>query len=118
MVIKFSNLTNKHIPSCCTYVKRQASAATHEIADGKKYYSYNLKNGWQIGKRLAKQQDYNPLRAFYTRLYSSAVKAKVRRKDIIPAFLGSVGFLVPFPAASVIGFALGKVINKVFSRIK
>lgn len=118
MVIKFSNLTNKHIPSCCKYVKRQASAAKQEIAEGKDYYSHNLKNGWQIGNRLAKQQGYSSARAFYTRLYGSAVKAKVRRKDIIPAFLGSVGFIVPFPAASVIGFALGKVINKVFSCIK
>lgn len=117
MVIKLSNITNKYIPSCCKFVKRQASSAKQEIVSGNKYYRYNLKNGWQVGKRLAEQQKQNTLRALYTKVFSSLTKAKVRKKDI-PAILGTVGLVTPIPAASVIGFAIGKVITRLFSRFK
>ncbi len=117
MVIKFSNITHKYIPSCCKFVKRQANSARQEIVGGKNYYRSNLKEGWQVGKRLAAQQKQNPFRALYTKVFSSLTKAKVRRKDI-PAILGTVGLVSPIPAASVLGFAIGKVITKIFSRFK
>lgn len=111
MVIRLSNVTNKYIPTCCNYVRRQAISAKQEIVSGKNYYHYNLKNGWHTGKRLAKLKNQNPLRALCTKIYASVTKAKIRQKDI-PAILGTVGLFSPVPAASVVGFGLGKLINK------
>jgi len=117
MVIRITSLTKKYLPACYKYVQRQAVSAKQEVQGGAAYYRYNLKAGWQVGKRLAHSQNQNVLRAAWTKIYASLVKSKVRQKDI-PALLGGVGLIVPVPAGSVAGYFLGKIINKVISKFR
>lgn len=115
--MKIIRATQKYIPACRNYIKKQTCTAKSDIIRSAHYYKYNFKNGWEAGGRVARLKGKKPLAALLTKVYGSLSKTKVRQEDI-PAILGGVGLMTPIPAASIGGYVLGKLLNMFLKILK
>ena len=99
-------------------IKNTAKAVSSDIKSTTKYYKSNAKQGWQTGKRLSEIRQYGKTRSFLTGISGSVAKTKIRNQDIFPAVLAGVGTVSPLPGGSIIGYQLGRLINKLFKLAK
>ena len=90
--------------------KKLSSQVTTDVKTTAQYYKNNVQRGWEIGNRVAKVQNLNSGKAFYSKVKGAITRTKVK-KEHLPAILGGVGFASPLPGGSVIGFGIGKAIN-------
>ncbi len=98
-------------------VKQAGVKVSYDVKNTIKYYNNNFNNGWQIGKRLGEIKHYNAPQKLGTKLLGAASKTKVK-KEHLPALLGGIGLLTPLPGGSLLGFSIGKLINRLAKLIK
>ncbi len=108
-----SKYLTKHIQRA----KRAGAAISEDVKKTVKYYNNNFNDGWRAGGRLGKIRQYNSTRCLGTKIIGAVSNTRVK-KEHLPAILGGIGFMTPIPGASLIGFGLGKLINRVAKFIK
>lgn len=99
-------------------IKNTAKNVSAEIKTTTSYYKTNAKQGWQNGKKLSKIRKYGKTKSFLTGLRGSVAKTKIRNQDIFPAVLAGLGTISPLPGGSIVGYQLGRLINKLFKFAK
>ena len=110
-------LNNKYIRTCRQYLRTQSGAVKNEMRDSIRFYRANAKYGWQQGKRLAQIKQCDRFQAVFLKLYASLLKTRIRAKDL-PAIMGSLGAITPFPGGTIAGFISGKLIYGIIKRFK
>ena len=88
------------------------STKQSDVAETFSFYKGNFRDGWVIGRRLSKHSHRTKISAFFHKLYWSAAKTRIRKKDILPIALAGVGTITPFPGAGLAGFLGGRFIIK------
>lgn len=97
--------------------KQVASNIPHEIKATGQYYGDNFKDGWNAGSRLSKIKNSNKVKTFITKMFGALSKTKVKQEHV-PTILGSIGLFTPIPGASVFGYTVGVILNKLIKLFK
>ncbi len=108
---------NKYLNKNIQRAKQASRIVSCNVKNTAKYYNNNFSTGWQTGERLAKIRQYNSTKLLGTKIIGAISKTKIKQEHL-PAILGGIGLITPVPGASLIGFGLGKLINKLSKFIK
>lgn len=100
-----------NISSNIKTIKKVAGTIPAEIKTTGKYYTSHAKDGWEIGTRLSKQKQLSKTQSFIAKIKGVFATTKIKQEHI-PTILGGIGTVTPLPGGSIIGYGLGKVINK------
>ena len=111
MKIRLSQTTKRKIAPYRNSVKR-------DIRETYRYYSRNAIDGWNNGRMYAQSRNYGVASEFFIKSAGAVTNTKIRGKDVLP-LLGCGIFSIsnPFIGMGLVGFALGKSINKLFTRL-
>ena len=111
MKIQLSHTTKRKIAPYRNSVKR-------DIRETYRYYSRNAIEGWNNGRRYAQSRNYGVTPAFFIKSVCAVANTRIRGKDVLPLFgCGIFSVSNPFIGMGLVGFALGKSINKLFTRL-
>ena len=110
-------VNNIYIRTCRQYLRIQSGAVKNEMRGSVNFYRENAKYGWQQGKRLAQIKQYDKFQTTFLKLYASLLKTRVRAKDL-PAIMGGLGAISPFPGGTIAGFISGKLIYGIIKKFK
>ena len=110
MKIRLSQTTKRRIAPYRNSVKR-------DIRETCRYYSKNAAKGWHKGENVVNEQECGLAPAFFVKALYAMANTRIRCKDVLP-LLGCGIFSIsnPLIGTGLIGFALGKLINKIFIR--
>lgn len=98
-------------------VKKVASNITGEIKSTGHYYRGNFLYGWEAASRLSKIKKHNKLQSLICKLYGATSKTKIKNEHI-PTILGGIGAVSPIPGGSILGYGIGKIVNKLIKYFK
>lgn len=104
-------LNKFNYPAIKTRITPLITKTKAEIRETTGFYVGNAKQGWELGKEIAQQQNRNPITSFLIKSGKAISKTRIRGKDITPIVTSTIFFINPIPGMGVIGFALGKAIH-------
>ena len=88
-----------------------------EVKEVSGYYVGNAKKGWDKGEKRVNEKDIGLAPAFFIKSLYAVANTKIRGKDVLPLIgCALFTFTNPFIGMGFVGFALGKSINKIFSK--
>ena len=110
-------INNRYIRTCRQYLRNQTVTAKNEMKNSVNFYRNNAKYSWQQGTRLAQIKKYDKFQTTVLKLYVSVIKTKIRASDL-PAILGALGAVSPFPGGTIAGFISGKLLYNLIKKFK
>ena len=93
------------------------NAVKRDIKETAVFYSNNAKRGWQAGQVYLNEKDCGAAVGLLVKTVSAAAHTRLRGKDVLPLLgCGLFTFSNPFIGMGLVGYALGKSVNKFISK--